>query len=132
MLRWSDLRATEGWGALQFHSVLRSTLRIYLPALSAAPHAATKLRVKAQADTGLVFAVVPSNGDISGLDAPRWYTGNIYDMEQAPTQIVELPNVPSAYSITDYIIYISGNYEVRGLFYTCGRKPADSLTFPRR
>lgn len=113
MLRWSNLRATEGWAALQFHSVLRSTLIIHPPTGSSAPHAPPKLRIKLT--RGSFFAVVPSNGNISGLDSPRWYTGNVYDLEEAPTQIVELPNLPSAEFITDYTVYISGDYEVRNL-----------------
>lgn len=51
------------------------------------------------------------NDELSG-SVPQWYTGNIYDLEQAPVQIVDLPTTPSTTSTTEYLIYISGDYEV--------------------
>jgi hypothetical protein len=43
---------------------------------------------------------------------PTWYSGNIYDLEQAPPQIIDLPAIPSAISPTTYDIFVSGDYEV--------------------
>jgi hypothetical protein len=113
--RWSALRATEGWAALQYHSVLRSSITL-LPPHGISVKAPPRLHV--QLVQGSFFCVMPvmTSMDIQfeGL-MPKWYSGNIYDMEQAPRQIIDLPTPPSPTAPTTYDFFVSGDYEVVGL-----------------
>ncbi|KII88901.1 hypothetical protein PLICRDRAFT_175154 [Plicaturopsis crispa FD-325 SS-3] len=112
-IRWNDLRATEGWAALQHHSVLRTTVAIHPPASniitdSRAPH----LRV--QLTQGSFFAIVPKEEDRHGEPVvPEWHAGNIYAIERAIPRSVNLPTPPSVSATTAYEIFVSGDFEIR-------------------
>ena len=111
-IRWSALRATEGWAALQYHSVLRTSITLSPPL---GLHVSSLPRLHVRLVQGSFFCVIPVNAskDIkSGSLVPKWYSGNIYDLEQAPPQIIDLPVPPSAIAATTYDIFVSGDYEV--------------------
>jgi hypothetical protein len=48
----------------------------------------------------------------SGSLVPKWYSGNIYDLEQTLPQTIDFPAPPSATVPTMYDIFVSGDYEV--------------------
>lgn len=120
--RWTALRATEGWAALQHHSVLKTSI-IIIPPSEGAPNADKSHvpRLHVQLIQGSFFTVLPSatskDTHLSAPAAPKWYSGNIYDMEQAPAQIVDFPVLPSATSPTTYDIFVSGDYEVFQVYF---------------
>ena len=111
---WASLRATEGWAALQHHTVLHAFVTVHPPThprddQSSPPHLLVDLL------QGSFFAVLPSQNDTGAPAAsriPRWYAGNIYAMKAAPAQAVPLPIPPSLDKPTTYDIFISGDYEV--------------------
>ncbi|KAF8636685.1 hypothetical protein AX17_003490 [Amanita inopinata Kibby_2008] len=108
-VRWSSLRATEGWAALQYHSILRTQLTMHPPH---SPMEPPKLLI--QLKQASFFAIMPALDDRSYLmPTPVWYQGNIYNLEHAIPQTVELPTKPSISSPTTYDLFISGDYEVR-------------------
>ncbi|KAH9857796.1 hypothetical protein C2E23DRAFT_719844 [Lenzites betulinus] len=114
-IRWESLRATEGWAALQHHSVLRSTLAVYPPAQ---PNSRTKSppRLRVNLVQGSFFTVVPTRTPASLLSqepVPEWHAGNIYDMGRSPSNLVTLPVSPSLSEPTSYDIIVSGDYEIR-------------------
>ncbi|KAJ3788745.1 hypothetical protein GGU10DRAFT_345240, partial [Lentinula aff. detonsa] len=103
-VRWKALRDTEGWAALQHHAVLKTSLTVY-PASGLPP---PYLRI--QLDGGSYFTIIAPN---STTNFPRWYSGNIYQMERALPRVVELPEVPFSDKPTAYDIFVSGDYEIR-------------------
>ncbi|TFY66824.1 hypothetical protein EVG20_g4262 [Dentipellis fragilis] len=108
-IRWDTLRATEGWPALQHHSVLHTTLTVH-PSdnASQAPQLLFDLK------QGTFFTIVPRlpNSELSD-SVPEWYAGNVYNMERSLPQAVQLPSPPSLSSPTVYDVYVSGDYEIR-------------------
>ncbi|KAF9036995.1 hypothetical protein BDZ89DRAFT_1061691 [Hymenopellis radicata] len=105
-IRWESLRATEGWAVLQHHAVLHTTLTVYPPKqVRSEPH----LRV--QLIQGSYFTVLPTTEDADSF--PRWYAGNIYEMERGLPRIVPFPKAPSKDSPTIYDVFVSGDYEIR-------------------
>lgn len=115
VLSWAFLRATEGWAALQHHTVLRTTLTVLPPRSdsdSRLSPAAPKLLVELK--RGSFFTVVPADVEWKQRRdfVPEWYSGNIYDVHSAPPHLVKLPTIPSAGSPTVYNLYVSGDYEV--------------------
>ncbi|KZT20258.1 hypothetical protein NEOLEDRAFT_1165105 [Neolentinus lepideus HHB14362 ss-1] len=113
-VRWASLRATEGWAALQHHSVLRTTLTVYPPESAGsfvADAESPKLVVKLQ--QGSFFTVLPtSQEDRAGL-TPEWHYGNIYAMGRDPPLTVTLPVPPAMLRPTAYDVFVSGDYEIR-------------------
>ncbi|KAI0273854.1 hypothetical protein BC834DRAFT_815835 [Gloeopeniophorella convolvens] len=113
-IRWASLRATEGWAGLQHHAILRTTLTVFPPQHdSQEMHPFPNLLIELK--QGSFFALTPADGrGESDPDAiPEWYSGNIYEMDHAPAQLVKFPTVPSTVSPTVYRLYISGDYEIR-------------------
>jgi len=111
-LSWASLRATEGWAALQHHVVLRTTLTVLPPCSdsdSDNPPAIPNLLV--HVERGSFFALIPADVENS-VFVPEWYSGNIYQVDYAPSHLVRFPTVPSTLSPTVYHLYISGDYEV--------------------
>lgn len=109
--RWDSLRATEGWAALQHHSLLRTTFTIYPPAGAAqAPHLPPP-RLSVTSLQGSYFTVRPPT-DAAAEYVPEWHMGNIYAMGAAPPNTVELPTRPSSIAPTTYELVVSGDYEV--------------------
>ncbi|KAJ7632248.1 hypothetical protein FB45DRAFT_744737 [Roridomyces roridus] len=103
-IRWSDLRATEGWAALQHAAVLHSSITLDPP-----PGADTPPRLLADLVQGSYVAILPE----SPSSPPEWHAGNIYDMQRTLPRAIELPSPPSMTSPTTYHVFISGNYEIR-------------------
>ncbi|KAJ8699615.1 hypothetical protein PTI98_002711 [Pleurotus ostreatus] len=109
-IRWQSLRATEGWAALQHHAVLRGTLTVS----STPPYGIRERpRLLVQLLQGSFFTIIPSDLTKSQGITPRWYHGNIYAMERALPQAVDLPVPPEASKQTQYTIFISGDFEIR-------------------
>ncbi|KAJ7197231.1 hypothetical protein GGX14DRAFT_545520 [Mycena pura] len=105
-IRWSDLRATEGWAALQHHAVLHTNLTLYPPRgtdSSIAP------RLLVQLIQGSYIAILDS--ELSS--PPEWHAGNVYATDRTLPRAIELPTPPSAISPTTYHIFVSGDYEIR-------------------
>jgi hypothetical protein len=113
-IRWASLRATEGWAALQHHVVLRTTLTILPPQSdsdSQTPPTVPNLLL--QIKRGSFFTLIPTDVE-NHVFIPEWYSGNIYEVDYAPSHLVRFPTVPSPVSPTVYHLYISGDYEVLG------------------
>lgn len=68
-------------------------------------------RLLVQLKQGSFFTLRPQTQPISSF-VPEWYAGNIYDMEQAQSRVVLLPENPSLLEPTSYDVFISGDYEV--------------------
>ncbi|PCH38714.1 hypothetical protein WOLCODRAFT_97559 [Wolfiporia cocos MD-104 SS10] len=112
-IRWSSLRATEGWAALQSHSVLHTTITIYPPP-SQDGQSANPPKLLVDLLQGSFFTVLPpKNHESTEGVVPTWYAGNIYAMDRAPPQVVPLPRDPSATEPTAYDLFVSGDYEIR-------------------
>ncbi|KAL0947293.1 hypothetical protein HGRIS_013412 [Hohenbuehelia grisea] len=114
-IRWSALRATEGWAALQHHAILRATLTVIPPeAFTSTDLQHPVPSVLVQLVQGSFFAITPS---LSQSDqnpaAPAWHAGNIYNLERSLPQVVNLPTPPSMTAPTEYNMFISGDYEIR-------------------
>ncbi|KAJ7771786.1 hypothetical protein B0H16DRAFT_1772103, partial [Mycena metata] len=109
-IRWSDLRATEGWAALQHHAVLHTNLTIYPP--STVKGASPPPRLLVQLIQGSYITIVPASED-SASSPPQWHAGNIYGMERTLPRAVELPTPPSTTGPTTYHVFVSGDYEAR-------------------
>lgn len=108
--RWASLRATEGWAALQHHSVLRSTLIVYP---SSSSRSLSEPRLLVNLLQGSFFTILPSADAEGEAFVPEWHAGNIYALGKAPPNAVRLPYPPSLNSPTTYQIVVSGDYEVR-------------------
>ncbi|KIL69564.1 hypothetical protein M378DRAFT_69148 [Amanita muscaria Koide BX008] len=108
-IRWASLRATEGWAALQYHSVLWTQLTLYPPA---EPRELPNLLV--QLNQASFFSVTPNHDELpGGQSTTKWYQGNIYNLDGHIPQSVELPTKPSLRSPTTYNLFVSGDYEIR-------------------
>ncbi|KAJ7236724.1 hypothetical protein B0H12DRAFT_124090 [Mycena haematopus] len=107
-IRWSDLRATEGWAALQHHAVLHTNLTLYPPPGSTA----TPPRLLVQLVQGSYISIIPASGSESS-SPPEWHAGNIYALERTLPRAIELPTPPSPASPTTYHVFVSGDYEIR-------------------
>ncbi|KIY64911.1 hypothetical protein CYLTODRAFT_424805 [Cylindrobasidium torrendii FP15055 ss-10] len=104
-IRWEDLRATEGWAALQHHALLHTTISVNPPSQggSGIPHLLVHLV------QGSYFTILPQGN----TSTPIWYSGDIYDLERALPQVVPLPVPPSFSEPTTYDLFVSGDYEIR-------------------
>jgi hypothetical protein len=118
-IRWSALRATEGWAALQHHSVLRTSFTVSPPPEISPTEEPPRLHVRLA--QGSFFCVIPTVPEHlkSGSLVPTWYSGNIYDLEQALPQIIDLPGLPSPTDSTTYDLFVSGDYEVAFWYFNC-------------
>ncbi|KAI0005870.1 hypothetical protein BJV74DRAFT_761059, partial [Russula compacta] len=115
-IRWAFLRATEGWAALQHHTILRTTLTVLPPRSgSDSKLSPAALKFLLELKRGSFFTVVPADVEWEQRRdfVPKWYSGNIYDVHSGPPHLVKLPTIPSAGSPTVYHLYVSGDYEIR-------------------
>ncbi|TBU28927.1 hypothetical protein BD311DRAFT_757466 [Dichomitus squalens] len=110
-VRWAALRATEGWAALQHHSVLRSVITVYPPSNPSNQETSIP-RLLVDLDQGSFFTLLPSDNKDDKF-VPEWHAGNIYALGRAPPNAVSLPYPPSTDSPTTYEIVVSGDYEIR-------------------
>jgi hypothetical protein len=111
---WASLRTTEGWAALQHHTVLCTTLIVLPPSSDVKQRPSDVPNLLVELKRGSFFTIVPSDvGREQRHDfVPEWHSGNIYEVDCAPPHFVGLPTVPSALSPTEYHLYVSGDYEV--------------------
>ncbi|KAJ3508201.1 hypothetical protein NLJ89_g5882 [Agrocybe chaxingu] len=105
-IRWKSLRSYEGWAALQHHAVLRTTLTLQPPS----DPIANSIRLLFDLKQVSYFTIIPQDGSPA---SPEWHAGNIYDMERALPELVELPTDPSLSNPTKYDLFVSGDYEIR-------------------
>ncbi|KAJ7043274.1 hypothetical protein C8F04DRAFT_1074310 [Mycena alexandri] len=110
-IRWTDLRATEGWAALQHHAVLHTNLTIYPP--PGANGASPAPRLLVQLIQGSYITIVPASVGSVSSSPPEWHAGNIYEMERTLPRAIELPTPPSSTGPTTYHVFVSGDYEIR-------------------
>ncbi|KAG1749124.1 uncharacterized protein EDB91DRAFT_1235611 [Suillus paluster] len=99
-IRWEQLRATEGWAALQHHNVLRTYL-------TADP------RLRVECLQGAYFTVLPGDETAWTAHLPEWHMGNVYALERAPLQFVSLPMSPYQDKATRYQVVLCSPYEIR-------------------
>lgn len=113
-VRWKALRDTEGWAALQHHAVLKTSFTVYPGTPSDAEFkSSSPPNLHVQLTGGSYFTIISSSEleSESSKEIPRWYSGNIYDIEPALPHIIQLPEL-SRDKPTIYDIFISGDYEV--------------------
>ncbi|KAI0798096.1 hypothetical protein C8Q75DRAFT_34633 [Abortiporus biennis] len=109
-IRWSALRSTEGWAALQHHSVLRTTITLYPgPTIDTQKEYAPSLLI--ELSQGSFFTILPQTEGHNIV--PAWHSGNIYAVNSSPQSSIQLPSKPSLLSPTTYDLFISGDYEIR-------------------
>lgn len=111
---WASLRMTEGWAALQHHTVLCTTLTVLPPGSDLKEQPSDVPNLLVELKRGSFFTIVPADVEREQRHdfVPEWYSGNIYEVDCAPPHLVRLPTVPSALSPTEYHLYVSGDYEV--------------------
>ncbi|KAF8803609.1 hypothetical protein BYT27DRAFT_7109472 [Phlegmacium glaucopus] len=129
-IRWTDLRATEGWAALQHHAILRTTLTLF-PQVDTNSQMTQSPRLLVELKQGSYFTLRPRTQSFSSF-VPEWYAGNIYDMERAQSRVVLLPETPSLLEPTSYDVFVSGDYEIRLFGDPVARKseiPVQTLNF---
>jgi hypothetical protein len=110
LYRWNAIRATEGWSALQHHAVLHTELVLTPPPDSdstATPPRFLVADVRQASFFALIPATVPANY------TPSWHNGNIYNLANSPTHVVELPDPPALHQPTTFHLIVSGDYEIR-------------------
>ncbi|KAL5490095.1 hypothetical protein ACEPAI_4928 [Sanghuangporus weigelae] len=107
-VRWSKIRATEGWAGLQHHAILHTSLTVMPPRDGGPDIQAPRVRVRLI--QGSFFAILPRES--SGFN-PEWHAGNIYDMHRAPANAVELPGKVNYDKATTFDFFVSGDYEIR-------------------
>ncbi|OCH95283.1 hypothetical protein OBBRIDRAFT_720837 [Obba rivulosa] len=114
-IRWSSLRATEGWAALQHHTVLHTRVTVFPPTSAAARASGLEVpeNIRVSLLQGSFFALIPSSPDALRDFVPEWHAGNIYAMSRSPAATVALPESPAATHPTTYDLYVSGDYEIR-------------------
>ncbi|KAF7322675.1 hypothetical protein HMN09_00046300 [Mycena chlorophos] len=105
-VRWSALRATEGWSALQHHAVAHTTITVFPPTGSTDE---SPPRLLVQLIQGAYIAIL----DLELSTSPQWHAGNIYDMERTLPRAIELPTAPSTTSPTTYHVFLCADYEIR-------------------
>lgn len=110
--RWDRLRATEGWAALQHHSVLHTTLTVVPPRSST--NGMSIPRMLFQLTQGTYFTVLPKNfpENSPGAFVPEWQTGNVYAMHRSTENTVDMRDHISRDNSTAFDVFISGDYEV--------------------
>ncbi|KAG2149291.1 hypothetical protein DEU56DRAFT_869477 [Suillus clintonianus] len=111
-IRWEQLRATEGWAALQHHNVLRTHLTVYPPD-SKQEMTEADPRLHVECLQGAYFSILPGDETTWTTHVPEWHMGNVYALERAPVQFVSLPMSPSRAKATRYQVVLCGPYEIR-------------------
>ncbi|KAJ7285998.1 hypothetical protein C8J57DRAFT_1286459 [Mycena rebaudengoi] len=109
-IRWSALRATEGWAAIQHHALLHTSITLYPPEDAAA---SPPPRLLVELIQGSYIAILPALGSSEPHSAPEWNAGNIYDMQRTLPRAIELPSPASTIEPTTYEVFVSGDYEIR-------------------
>ncbi|KAJ8596145.1 hypothetical protein M405DRAFT_871487, partial [Rhizopogon salebrosus TDB-379] len=110
-IRWEQLRATEGWAALQHHSVLRTYFTLHPPDEESTQGFDPRLRVECL--QGAYFAILPGDDTAWTTHTPEWHMGNVYALENAPVQFVSLPISPCRDKATRFQVVLGGPYEIR-------------------
>jgi hypothetical protein len=109
-IRWEQLRATEGWAALQHHNVLRTYFTLHPPDEESTQGVDPRLRVECL--QGAYFAILPGDDTAWTTHIPEWHMGNVYALENAPVQFVSLPISPCRDKATRFQVVLGGPYEV--------------------
>ncbi|THH05576.1 hypothetical protein EW145_g4691 [Phellinidium pouzarii] len=110
-IRWSYLRATDGWAALQHHSILHTTLTVTPLQITPKPPPLPPLRILVELKQGTFFSILPKEALESF--SPEWHVGNVYDLLGAAPNSVELPGTLSVNKSTTFDFFVSGDYEIR-------------------
>ncbi|CAL1703964.1 unnamed protein product [Somion occarium] len=110
-VRWDSLRRTEGWAALQHHSLLRTAIVIQPLLSGSTDETLSSPRLSVSMLQGSLFTITPSSPNLNFT--PKWYAGNIYAMGASLPQAVSLPEPPSPTEPTVYHLFLSGDYEIR-------------------
>lgn len=111
-IRWEQLRATEGWAALQHHNVLRTYLTVYPPDFKQ-ERTEVDPRLRVECLQGAYFSILPGDETAWATHVSEWHMGNVYALERAPVQFVSLPMSPCRAKATRYQVVLCGPYEIR-------------------
>jgi hypothetical protein len=87
-IRWEQLRATEGWAALQHHNVLRTYFTLYLLDEEGTQEVDPLLRVECLQSA--YFAILPGDETAWTTHIPEWHMVNVYALKNAPVQFETL------------------------------------------
>lgn len=104
--RWSYLRATEGWDALQYHSILHTTFNV----TSTQAYPISGFRLYVQLQQGSFFAILPRENRKDFV--PEWHAGNIYGLQHVSNNSVVVPAALKANEPMTFDLFVSGDYEV--------------------
>ncbi|KAL5532933.1 hypothetical protein ACEPAF_4707 [Sanghuangporus sanghuang] len=100
-VRWSKIRATEGWAGLQHHAILHTSLTVMPPRVGRPDIQAPRVHV--QLTHSSFFTILPRE---SPGYHPEWHPGNIYDMHRAPANTVALPGKVNLDKATTFDFFI--------------------------
>lgn len=111
-MRWEQLRATEGWAALQHHNVLRTYFTLHPPDSNQEGTQEIDPRLCIECLQGAYFTILPGDETAWTTHQPEWHMGNVYALERAPVQFVSLPMSPCRDKATRYQVVLGAPYEV--------------------
>ncbi|KAK8864370.1 hypothetical protein IAR55_001618 [Kwoniella newhampshirensis] len=110
---WDQLRSDHGWAALQFQSVLRTT--IIVPKLQG--KTATPIRVDLV--QGTEFALIPSDAETTGQTPTVWYQGDVYQFAESAAGTADTHSQTSNFARSlavepgEYVFLVRAMYEIR-------------------
>jgi hypothetical protein len=105
-ISWNSLRETQGWSALQHHSIIHTTVSI-IPGDNPPPKA-----LLVSVSQASYFALIPHRRTtVSGREL-QWYTGNIYALP-SKYHAIPLPSNLFSSDPTIFDLFISSDYEIR-------------------
>ncbi|KAG0694664.1 hypothetical protein DFH29DRAFT_761566, partial [Suillus ampliporus] len=108
-----QLRATEGWAALQHHNVLRTYFTVYPPDSNQEMTEEVDPRLHAECLQGAYFSILPGDETVWTKHVPEWHMGNVYALECAPIQFISLLMSPCRDKVTRYQVLLCPSYEVK-------------------
>jgi hypothetical protein len=119
--RWDQLRSDHGWAALQYQTILRTSLIV--PELPGKPE--TPLLIELV--QGTEFALIPNDRE---PDLPvRWYAGDVYAFAETPSGFSPRNSQTSSFAHAialrpgEYRIVVRAIYEIRMFGDPCFGKP---------
>lgn len=83
---------------------------LFPPRLAHASHAHVDPRLLVNLKQGSYFTLIPKHRPTDFV--PRWFAGNIYDLEHALSASADLSGLTSTSGQLEYELFVSGDYEV--------------------
>ena len=95
---------------MQHHAVLHSYLTVTPPGEYNGDPVSVPALI-ADVRSASYFSIIPDTPNVNHI--PRWHAGNIYNLPNTPSQVIQLPTAPKSRNSTTYHLIVSGDYEIR-------------------